>query len=157
MIMQRDVRKWKLVLAILILGIVGMMSGRMSGGEVKAETYGNFEYEINEDGDTVTITEYTGIDSKVTIPEIINGKKVTSIGEYAFCNCSFTSITIPSSVTSIGDSAFSGCSSLTSVTIPSSVTSIGEHAFYGCSSLKSIIIPSSGKRQTTRLCEKTNL
>ena len=38
-------------------------------------------------------------------------------------------------VTSIGDYAFSDCSSLTSIVIPSSITSIGYYAFYGCSSL----------------------
>ena len=45
---------------------------------------------------------------------------------------------IPNSVTSIGNYAFYNCSGLTSVTIPDSVTSIGESAFRGCSGLTSV-------------------
>ena len=72
------------------------------------------------------------------------GSAVTSIGNYAFYNCSdLTSMTIPDSVTSIGDNAFSGCFKLTSVTIPDIVTSIGEYAFYNCSGLTSVTIPDS--------------
>ena len=50
------------------------------------------------------------------------------------------SIVINDGVTSIGDYAFSDCSSLTSVTIPNSVTSIGTSAFVYCSSLTSVIL-----------------
>ena len=64
---------------------------------------------------------------------------VTSIGEYAFSDCTgLTSITIPNSVTSIGEHAFFACTGLTSITIPNSVTSIGDGAFQYCTGLTSI-------------------
>lgn len=68
---------------------------------------------------------------------------VTSIGDYAFSDCSLAlaSITIPDSVTSIGTSAFEGCSSLVSVTIGNSVTYIGENIFCNCVNLQTIRVP----------------
>lgn len=81
---------------------------------------------------------------KSNIKTVIIKNGVTSIGSYAFEDCtSLTSVTIPNSVTSIGDWAFDGCTSLTSVTIPNSVTSIGSSAFRYCTSLANITIPDS--------------
>ena len=78
----------------------------------------------------------------VTIPSTLGGCPVTSIGPYAFYNCSgLTAVTIPGLVTSIGNYSFYGCSGLANVTIPNSVTSIGVQAFYMCHSLTSLIIP----------------
>ncbi|MBR5654708.1 MAG: leucine-rich repeat domain-containing protein [Prevotella sp.] len=58
-------------------------------------------------------------------------------------NTEITDLTIPSGVTSIGDYAFHDCTGLTNVTIPSSVTSIGTEAFYGCTNLTNVNIPES--------------
>ena len=78
------------------------------------------------------------------IKKVIISDGVTTIGSYAFYNCSnMNSIEIPNSVTIIGKSACDGCSSLELVNIPSRVATIGLCAFYGCSSLSSIEIPSS--------------
>src|SRR5665213_3158679 len=91
----------------------------------------------------ITITAYTGPGGHVTIPSMTNGWPVTSIGDYAFLNCSgLTSVTIPDSVTSIGSAAFYQCSGLTNLTIPNSVTSIGVYAFEFCG-LTSVTIPNS--------------
>ena len=69
---------------------------------------------------------------------------VTSIGYYAFYNCTgLTSVTLPDSVTSIGKGAFSDCSGLTSITIPDNVTSIGDYAFMDCTGLTSVTIGNS--------------
>ena len=107
-----------------------------------AETSGDFEYSV--DSGNVRITRYIGSGGPVDIPATIDGKPVTSIGEFAFQQCSgITSINIPNSVTSIQQGAFSNCSGLSSITIPSSVTSIENTAFWGCSGLTSINIPSS--------------
>ena len=85
---------------------------------------------------------YSDEDTEIT--NLIIPNSVTTIGNYAFYNCSgLTSVTIGNSVTSIGAGAFSSCSGLTSVTIGNSVTSIGEYAFYGCSGLTSVTIPNS--------------
>ena len=107
-------------------------------------------YNLNPTDKTASVTgnDNNSYSGDVVIPENIaydgTTYSVTSIGYYAFSDCSrLTSVTIPNSVTSIGESAFSGCSGLTSVTIPNSVTFIGGYAFRGCSGLTSVTIPNS--------------
>ena len=103
----------------------------------------DYDYYVLENG-TIEIAKYKGSENELTIPNEIDNKSVTSIGDLAFLWCeSLTSITIPDSVTSIGDEAFYRCKSLTSITIPDSVTSIGAWAFASCYSLTSITIPDS--------------
>ncbi len=76
--------------------------------------------------------------------QLVIGEGITSIGEFAFCDCSsLTGITMPDSVMSIGGSAFRNCISLTNITIPDGVTGIGEYVFWNCGDLTSITIPDS--------------
>ena len=85
------------------------------------------------------------VENETTVTSVIfaNDNSVTSIGQYAFKNCSnLASLIIPNSVTSIGQYAFKGCSNLTSITIPSSLTSIGTYAFSDFG-LTSITIPNT--------------
>ncbi len=100
-------------------------------------SYGGNTYAVTSIGDYAFLN-CSGLTS-MTIPN-----SVTSIGNYGVLNCSgLTSVIISDSVISIGESAFTFCSGLTSVTIPNSVTSIGKAAFRECSGLTGIIIPNS--------------
>ena len=68
-------------------------------------------------------------------------KDVTSIGKFAFSDCSsLKSISVPNSVNSIGQYAFDYCSQLQSITIPGSVKSMGWDVFDNCSNLNNVTI-----------------
>ena len=123
-------------LRALFLSLAVLLSLPMMAEKVMI---GGINYDLIPKGKVATVIakssgKYSG---KIVIPETVeyNGTvcNVTSIGDYAFYDCSgLTSVTIPNSVTSIGNWAFDGCSGLTSVTIPNSVTSIGGYTFSGC-------------------------
>ena len=106
-------------------------------------TYENLNYHVT--GTNPPTVELTGHTEGFTahdfvIPSTVEDNdgtsySVTSIGNYAFFNCSgFTgSLTIPNSVTSIGWVAFINCSGFNgSLTIGNAVTSIKEMAFAHC-------------------------
>ena len=128
-------------LPLIVLALVLVLAIK---DKTYAATYGKLTYEVQYDG-TIKITDCDrSASGALTIPDTIDGKKVTWIGYQAFMNCNrLTSITIPNSITGIASEAFIDCSSLTNITIPDSVISIGERAFYFCESLTNITIPDS--------------
>ena len=95
----------------------------------------DFKYEYNASINGIAITKYTGSSIKVRIPEKIEDKPVTGIGERAFAQSGIIEIYIPDKVVRIAEYAFSECSGLTSIMIPDSVTQIGNWAFSRCSGL----------------------
>ena len=98
-----------------------------------------FEFEIVGDHAVLKKADANIVTGNVVIPSIYQGKSVTSIGDYAFGECSrLISIVIPDSVVTIGELAFYNCTGLTSITIPDSVAAIRCWSFYGCSRLKSV-------------------
>ncbi len=86
-----------------------------------------------------TIVNYTGTATELVIPDTLGGCIVTTIGNYAFLECtSLESVTIPDSVNQILYGAFSGCTSLQSVYIASNVNVIAECVFENCTALSDI-------------------
>lgn len=107
-----------------------------TGANVVEQLVGDFPVSYYADGSN------GGYDVK----GLVIGTSCTSIGDYAFNNCtSLTgSLVIPDSVTTIGFASIQLCSGLTSLIIGNNVTTIGSAAFYFCSNLTGdLIIPDS--------------
>ena len=154
----------------------------MAVGQVWAATtftVGNLKYTVtDEENHCVSVEKGSSAPTgELKIPSQVKHKAttytVTSIGDYAFYNCSgLTSVIIPKSVTSIGDGAFSSCSGLqyneydnalylgnennqylclvkaksnniASCEINNKCKFICSSAFNNCSSLSSVTIPNS--------------
>lgn len=84
---------------------------------VKEEIINGINYRLNEETLTAEVIKKEGYEGKIIIPETVVFNdvtyRVTTIGEWAFCNCkSLTSIIIPNSVMIIGSRAFSRCKKL---------------------------------------------
>ncbi len=103
-------------------------------------------YKMTQDGlvyeildDHVVISGYVGSSTQVSIPETIEGKDVTEIGEDAFEETVIETIDLTNKITIIGDNAFNSCP-LKEITLPDSVTYLGEFAFY-CSDVQKVVLP----------------
>lgn len=136
-----------------------------------AETYykdGDFVFAIDSDGNA-QVADYKGTDSVMKIPatlryldvasvrymafqnnEFLTGidfsaaKKLTTIGNFAFANCTnLSSLTLMPWNTKIGFGAFSGCTSLKTVDIQSETSSIPGEAFLNCTSLSEVKLSNS--------------
>lgn len=82
----------------------------------------------------------------IEIPEILDGWRITAIGDEAFKDNAFLeSIFLPESIESIRTDAFYGCESLKEINLPSSIENIGMAAFANCKSLSSITLPDNLK------------
>lgn len=117
---------------------------------------GDWSYKVNDDGTTITITEYRGTEEDLTIPSQIDGYTVTILGNggltdssthytysvFYFGNC-IHSIKLPNTMKSVNSIAFMGCNNLVNIEMNEGLEVLGNQAFYGCEKLQEIIIPAS--------------
>lgn len=105
----------------------------------KFEKADTSEFTYREDEDYVVITGYTGTDTSVTIPPVIENKAVTYIEFGAFSgNLYLEEVFLPDTVMEVGSTAFSDCKNLRAVTLGSGTVTIRSGAFSGCGNLKTV-------------------
>ncbi|HJH68817.1 MAG TPA: leucine-rich repeat domain-containing protein [Clostridiales bacterium] len=109
--------KWFVSLLMVVVMTCACWTGAGADEKRKTFTSGDYEYALLDDG-TVEITKYKGKAERLAIPDTLDGKRVTAIGEQAFSFCSsLTIISIPDSVAQIGENPFAACSSLKSISV----------------------------------------
>lgn len=126
--------------------------------------YGDFWISYPNDY-SVKITDYTGDDTDVVIPDEIDGYPVTVIGKRAFWkNENIRSLKLPSAIEKLESEAFNKCTNLTEIIIPKSLiksdspfngsgiitatiedgtTKIPANLFWGCKKLENVSIPNT--------------
>ena len=112
--------------------------------------------------------KYKEPDRVITLPDKVDGYRVTGIMVNTFSGSKFKEVTIPASIKDIGLSAFEGstnltkvtilgaskikqstfsrCSNLESVSLNNEITEIGGSAFDGCYKLKTVNMPTNLKK-----------
>ena len=102
---------------------------------------------IEEHNDHIVLGAFlsTGI-KHIEIPDRINGKPVTAIGEGCFFNCTdITSVSLPDTIREIGAQAFALCKGIADLILPDSIICIGPMAFRDCCGLKRVVFPKNLK------------
>ena len=104
---------------------------------------GDYTYILLDDG-AAQIVCWDGPDAELTVPAELDGYRVTSISESAFCDCQdLVSVTLPEGVRDIGEFAFADCDNLCRVNLPEGLISLGDCAFDHCEGLTEIALPDS--------------
>lgn len=139
-------KRGKSLLLLLLFSVAGLTNAfAQSAYDFTATVSGNTLYfkitdatnhKVEVVAPNITYWGETKPTGSITLPQTVNNGgtdyTITSIGDYAFDDCSgLSGVTFPNSVTTIGSDAFQGCSNLTGITFPSSLTSIGNYAFSG--------------------------
>ena len=108
----------------------------------------NFTYNLNEENkiENLKCTNSSELTGNVTIPGLIEGKEVVTIGDNAFKGASnITGVVVPDSVKTIEYNAFTDCTNLKDVNL-GKIESLSFAVFKNCTALTSIKIPNTLKQ-----------
>lgn len=145
-----------LTLLLTVITFASCFCLAVSAAEAKTVKSGDFIFSVGNS--SASLVEYTGNAEAVKIPEKINGKKVTAIGDYAFWQKNkMKSITIPDSVKTIGVAAFNECTALKKVVFPESLKTVKDSAFWYCKNLQTVLINKNAKsfgKNVFKYCNK---
>jgi uncharacterized repeat protein (TIGR02543 family) len=134
---------WTIDFAYTTSGTDATITGYTGSGGVvvipENVTIGGYTYTVTALADG-TSSNYVFKDVKATLTSVTIPDSLTSIGAYAFYQCTnLTSISMGDNVTSIGARAFYKAG-LTALSLPVNA-SLGDYAFYQCTGLVSLNIP----------------
>jgi len=133
----------KKVKTILIILLVLVWQFILNNKSYASTSSGNYKYDNLSDG-TISIVGYTGTEQTVTVPSMIDNKKVTMIGILAFENNSTVkTIILPEGILGIDAYAFDSCPNLTTVKMPSTLNYISNIFKNACPKLTEYTIPST--------------
>lgn len=109
---------------------------------VNAETEGDYEYKIKDDGAIITAAS-EALSGEVSIPDELGGCPVVKIGEFAFeNNMNITKVILPDTVKVIAAYGFFHCENLTEAILNEGLEEIGHYSF-SSTKLEKIDIPES--------------
>ena len=108
---------------VMVLAALPMTAIESSATDYYTSQDGEWVYYLDPDNGYAIIYNnankaYLGTDANVTVPSVIDGHTVVSLGQYSFKACTtLESIVIPSTVETIANHVFYDCTNLASVTI----------------------------------------
>lgn len=130
-------KKW-----MMLLLVASTLTGVLGGcTKLKETPVDELDYEM-VDGEIV-ITGYKGTDREIVIPEEIQGRPVTQIGEDAFSHYDLVSLHLPDSIQKIKEGAFYDCDCLEKIRLSDDLRVIEDHAFDDCDALQELSLPES--------------
>ena len=135
----------RLAMVFIAAVVVLLLTAPKAGAWTATE--GDFKIEKPYSSTEVTVKEYTGNDTNITLPSTVTYSgteyNVTAVGSNVLKKLAGTegidlTVTIPEGYTTIAGNAFQNCYGLKTITIPGSVTAINYNAFDGCKNLSSV-------------------